>query len=104
MGWHPDAIWGKLDIKFLSDPKEVYPAAKNYFLVRKGFREDFPRAAVFLPRFTLSSDAMSRYFALLTDDVPPVKVGQMFLDEHPQEVYYWVYDLIKDYPNPGSLK
>lgn len=104
MAWHPDAIWGKMNIKFLDDPKGIYPFNTDFHVVRRGFREDFPRATVFFSRFTLAPSIMSKYLAILADDVAPAKVGQMFIDEHPEEVYYWVYDLIKDYPKPASLK
>jgi glycine betaine/proline transport system substrate-binding protein len=104
MGWKPDVIWGKLNMKFLDDPKRIYPHNTDFHIVRNDFREEFPRASIFFSRLTMHPDNMAKYLGPIAEGEDPEMVAKQFISDYPEEVYFWVYDLIDDYPVPESLK
>lgn len=57
-GWKPHYMWGKFDIKYLEDPKGVYPKDACTIISRRGFEEDHPEAAVFFKNFKLNEDQL----------------------------------------------
>ena len=63
-GWAPHWMFGRFDLKFLSDPKKVYGDAENIqTYARKGFKADFPKAAQFFANFSLDDEQMSKLLA-----------------------------------------
>ncbi|MDD3077581.1 MAG: glycine betaine ABC transporter substrate-binding protein [Paludibacter sp.] len=57
-GWKPHYMWGKFDIKYLEDPKDVYPKDACTIISRRGFEKDHPKAAVFFKNFKLNEDQL----------------------------------------------
>lgn len=57
-GWKPHYKWMNFDIKYLEDPKGVYPADVCAIVSRRGFEEDMPEAAAFFKKFNLSEDQL----------------------------------------------
>lgn len=53
-GWKPHFMWAKHDIKYLEDPKGVYPKDVCAIISRRGFEEDQPEAATFFKNFKLN--------------------------------------------------
>lgn len=104
MGWRPDVIWGKLSMKFLKDPQKIFPHNTDFHIVKKGFAKDFPRAAALFCRMTFHPDNMSPYLGPIAEGQPPEEVAAQFIKDYPEEVYFWVYDLIEGWPVPESLK
>ena len=52
-GWKPHFKWAKNDLKYLEDPKGVYPKDACTIISRRGFEKDKPEAAVFFKNFKL---------------------------------------------------
>lgn len=52
-GWKPHYMWANFDLKYLDDPKGVYPKDVCAIISRKGFEEDQPEAANFFKNFNL---------------------------------------------------
>lgn len=52
-GWKPHFMWADYDLKYLEDPKDVYPKDVCAIVVRKGFQEDFPVAYKFFTNFNM---------------------------------------------------
>lgn len=50
-GWKPHHKWAKYDLKYLEDPKGVYPDEKSFILTRKGFTDEKPGFKTFLDNF-----------------------------------------------------
>lgn len=103
--WSPNALWAKYNVKFLRDPKNVYGKPhRDFHIARRGFREDFPRAAAFLYRFTFYGDQLSDLMAWIDEGSKPDQVAARFIEENPELIYYWVSDLIPGFPKPASLQ
>lgn len=57
-GWKPHFKWMNFDIKYLDDPKGVYPKDVCAIVSRRGFEEDKPEAAQFFRNFNLDEDQL----------------------------------------------
>ena len=57
-GWKPHDMWANFDIKYLEDPKEIYPKDVCAIVSRSGFEEDMPEAAGFLKNFNLGEEQL----------------------------------------------
>lgn len=50
-GWKPHFKWAENDLKYLDDPKGIYPKDECQIISRKGFKEEKPVAANFFANF-----------------------------------------------------
>lgn len=57
-GWKPHFMWANYDIKYLEDPKDVYPKDVCAIVSRTGFAEDMPEAATFFKNFNLEEEEL----------------------------------------------
>lgn len=57
-GWKPHYMWANFDLKYLDDPKGIYPKDACTIISRKGFEQDDPEAAEFFKNFNLSEDQL----------------------------------------------
>ena len=55
-GWKPHFMWANYDIKYLDDPKDIYPMDVCVIVSRIGFEEDMPEAAAFFKNFNLTEE------------------------------------------------
>ena len=66
-GWKPHLKWIQYDLKYLDDPKGVYPTDVYAILSRRGFEEDMPEAAKFFKNFNLTEDQLYELMDLVND-------------------------------------
>lgn len=52
-GWKPHHMWANFDLKYLEDPKGIYPKDVCAIVSRTGFAEDFPELEAFFKNFNL---------------------------------------------------
>lgn len=57
-GWKPHHMWMDYDLKYLKDPKEVYPKDVCAIVTRKGFESDFPVLQNFFTNFNLNESQL----------------------------------------------
>jgi len=57
-GWKPHFMWATNDLKYLDDPKHIYPKDACTIISRRGFKEDMPKAAKFFENFNLTEDEL----------------------------------------------
>ena len=57
-GWKPHHKWAMYDLKYLEDPKEVYPSEKAYIITRKGFTSEKPGFEEFLGNFYFKEEQL----------------------------------------------
>ena len=68
-GWAPHWKFGRYDIKFLDDPKEVYGATEHLeTYARKGFKEEDTFAAAYFANFHLTDTQMGNLLAHMKDN------------------------------------
>lgn len=66
-GWKPHLKWLEFDLKYLEDPKGVYPKDVCAIISRRGFEEDMPKAASFFKNFNLTEDQLYELMDLVND-------------------------------------
>ena len=66
-GWKPHLKWLEFDLKYLDDPKGIYPKDVCAIISRRGFEEDKPEAAIFFKNFNLTEDQMYGLMDLVND-------------------------------------
>ena len=52
-GWKPHFMWADHDLKYLKDPKEVYPKDVCAIVSREGFKKDYPKLEKFFSNYNL---------------------------------------------------
>jgi glycine betaine/proline transport system substrate-binding protein len=103
-GYCPHYLCALYDVKFLEDSKGIYPWSQDYHLVRQGFRTDFPRAAAYLARSTLTADSVSKMLKWMeTEKIKPEQAAERFVEQNPELVWYWIGDLVEGVPKPPKL-
>jgi glycine betaine/proline transport system substrate-binding protein len=103
-GYCPHYLCALYDVKFLEDTKGIYPWSQDYHLVRSGFRADFPRAAAYLARSTLTADSVSKMLKWMeTEKIKPEQAAARFVEQNPELVWYWIGDLVEGVQKPPTL-
>jgi glycine betaine/proline transport system substrate-binding protein len=68
-GWIPHWMFGRWDMRFLKDPKNVFGDAERIeTVVRKGLKQDMPKAYKFLDQFYWTPDEMDQLMVWIKDD------------------------------------
>jgi glycine betaine/proline transport system substrate-binding protein len=66
-GWKPHFMWSQNDLKYLDDPKGVYPKDACTIISRRGFEKDQPRAATFFKNFNLEEGKLAELMAVIVE-------------------------------------
>lgn len=66
-GWKPHYMWARYDIKYLADPKGVYPKDACTIISRRGFEQDHPKAAEFFKNFQLNEEQLYSLMDAITN-------------------------------------
>ncbi|WP_229130346.1 glycine betaine ABC transporter substrate-binding protein [Ancylomarina sp. 16SWW S1-10-2] len=67
-GWKPHFKWTKNDLKYLEDPKGIYPQDACTIISRKGFAQDKPEAATFFKNFKLEEAQLYELMTAIKDN------------------------------------
>ena len=67
-GWKPHFKWANHDLKYLEDPKGIYPMDVCAILSRRGFEEDMPKVADFFKKFNLTEEQLYELMASIDDN------------------------------------
>jgi glycine betaine/proline transport system substrate-binding protein len=68
-GWIPHWMFGRWNLKFLDDPKNVYGGKEHIAtIVRKGLKKDMPIIYRFLNQFQWNAEAMDQLMVWIKDD------------------------------------
>ena len=67
-GWKPHIKWTQYDLKFLEDPKGIYPTDVCAILSRRGFEEDMPQAAGYFKNFHLSDAQLNDLMSTIEEN------------------------------------
>lgn len=87
-GWKPHIKWTQFDLKFLEDPKGVYPTDVCEILSRRGFEEDMPKAAGYFKNFHLTDDQLNDLMSTIQDNGSEVG-ARMWYDANKAMVDGW---------------
>lgn len=87
-GWKPHYKWANNDLKYLDDPKGIYPTDVCAIISRRGFEEDEPEAATFFKNFNLKEDELYELMADIKNDGEEVGTKK-FYEAHKAMVDGW---------------
>lgn len=87
-GWKPHFKWARFDLKFLEDPKDVYPMDVCAIVSRKGLKEDMPEVAHFFENFNLTEDQLYSLMQNIQDQDEEAGT-QAWYDAHKELVTGW---------------
>lgn len=88
-GWKPHYMWAQYDLKYLDDPKGVYPADVCAIVSRKGFAGDFPKLEVFFKNFNLPEDKLYELMDIIEKSDDPESGAQKWYDANKAMVNAW---------------
>ena len=90
-GWKPHWMFGRFDLKVLSDPRGVYPIDGCKTIARKGFVKDFPEVAQFLTNFNLTEAHLLDLMLKIDDsDDDVADVAEDWMEDHEALVDSWI--------------
>lgn len=87
-GWKPHLKWLEYDLKYLDDPKGVYPKDVCAIVSRRGFKEDMPEASVYFENFNLTDDQLNILMDYV-EKIGAVEGAQKWYDENRELVDSW---------------
>ncbi|RZT91209.1 glycine betaine/proline transport system substrate-binding protein [Ancylomarina subtilis] len=89
-GWKPHFMWAQFDIKYLEDPKGVYPKDVCAILARKGFTKNFPELATFFSNFNVTEDQLYSLMAMIEKADSPEIAAQKWYKKNKDLVKSWM--------------
>lgn len=93
-GWKPHHKWAMYDLKYLEDPKNVYPKEKAYILARQGLDKDKPLFAEFLRNFHFKEDLLYEMM-LEFEKADEMSAARTFYENHKAMIRSWMPDKMK---------
>lgn len=88
-GWKPHHKWSNFDLKYLDDPKGIYPKDVMAILSRKGFAEDMPKVAEFCGNFGLREMQLYDLMSKIDETGNPEKAAKEWYSSHKGMVDSW---------------
>ncbi len=91
-GWKPHWMFGKYDLKVLTDEDEFFGSSEEIRTVaRKGFTEDYPEVAEFLGKFEMDDEHLSSLeLAIENSDNDPKDVAREWMSDNEDYVNAWL--------------
>lgn len=87
-GWKPHFKWNNFDLKYLEDPKEIYPEDVCAIVSRRGFEEDMPQVAGFFKKFNLDEDQLYSLMDIIEEEGEEAGAS-MWYEENKEMVDSW---------------
>ncbi len=91
-GWTPHWMFGKWQLKYLKDPKDVYGGSEYIdTIARKNLKKDKPELYAFLTKFHWNAKDMEQVMAMNQEkDTTPYENAVKWIKEHPDLVKKWL--------------
>lgn len=88
-GWKPHYMWADYDIKYLEDPKGIYPKDVCAIVTRTGFQEDYPELTTFFENFNLQEQQLYSLMGAIEQGNDPETAAQQWYQDHKSMVDGW---------------
>ena len=90
--WTPHWMFGRWQLKYLDDPKQVYGGAEQInTIVRKGLKSDMPEVYALLDKFHWSPAELQQVMVMnQQEDSDPYANAVRWINEHPEVVQNWL--------------
>jgi glycine betaine/proline transport system substrate-binding protein len=90
-GWTPHWKFGKMDLKYLEDPKGVYGGDEQiHTIVRKGLEEDQPEAYKLLDQFSWTADDMAVVMVDIQEGAEAAEAAAAWVEANADKVDAWL--------------
>lgn len=89
-GWKPHFKWAQYDLKYLEDPKGVYPQEKAWIVTRKGFTSDRPGFKTFLENFHLADLQVAELMLTFENMDDEDKAAEKWYQENKEMIQSWM--------------
>lgn len=89
--WKPMWWWGKWSLKYLADPREAFGRVNwVWHDVRKGLKQDSPRAYAFYERYHMTADQQGYLMLQIVEGKKGEDAAKAFIAENPGLVKEWL--------------
>ncbi|MDY6825091.1 MAG: glycine betaine ABC transporter substrate-binding protein [Thermodesulfobacteriota bacterium] len=88
-GWKPHFMWNRFDLKYLEDPKGIYPKDVMAILARQGFKEDYPELADFFSKFNFEESKLYDLMETVKNSKDPETGAQKWYEENKALINKW---------------
>jgi len=95
-GWKPHFMWAEYDLKYLEDPKGVYPADVCAIVTRLGFKEENPVLGEFFANFNLEEMQLYELMDAIDKADDPLEAAQKWYNENKVLVESWMPEEMKN--------
>jgi len=89
-GWKPHYMWADYDLKYLEDPKGVYPKDVCAIVSRQGFKKDYPQIAEFMSNFNLKETQLYNLMDALDKGEDNLTAAKKWYNDHKVLVESWM--------------
>lgn len=90
-GWTPHWKFGKMDLKYLEDPKGIYGGDEQiHTLVRQGLKDDMPEAYAFLDKFEWTADDMAVVMVQIEEGASAEEAAKSWVEANAAKVDAWL--------------
>lgn len=91
-GWSPHWKFGRWDLKYLDDPKNIYGEDEYVAIVaRKGLEDDLPEVANFFSNFQIELDELEELMSQMQDaDETEQDVATRWVEDNMDRVNEWI--------------
>lgn len=90
-GWKPHLKWIHYDLKYLDDPKGIYPMDLCVIISRRGFEQDMPEAAQFFKNFNLTDDQLNDLMGTI-EEIGQEQGARKWYEENKELVDSWSFN------------
>lgn len=94
-GWKPHFMWADYDLKYLDDPKDVFPKDVCAIVTRPGFSKDFPVVAKFLNNFNLEEMKLYNLMNAIEQGDDTFAAANQWYNDHKMLVESWMPEEMK---------
>lgn len=95
-GWKPHFKWAKFDLKYLKDPKNVYPKEKAWIVTRKNFTQERPGFKTFLENFHLTDMQVADLMLTFENMEDDEKAAKKWYNENKEMIRSWMPEAWKE--------
>jgi glycine betaine/proline transport system substrate-binding protein len=94
-GWKPHHMWADYDLRYLKDPKEVFPKDVCAIVTRTGFDSDFPVLQKFFSNFNLSETELYNLMDAIDKGDDELEAAKQWYNDHKVLVESWMPEELK---------
>jgi glycine betaine/proline transport system substrate-binding protein len=88
-------MWADYDLKYLKDPKEIYPKDVCAIIARKGLKKDFPTAYKFFTNFNLKETQLYNLMDAIDKGEDELEAAKKWYKDHKVLVESWMPEKMK---------